>query len=96
MKFLFQHPAAIYVAATIAAVCIMIVIDYILGAEAEHLNAWVIANKLAGNTTNIGDSLAIKKLGLAGATVIALAANFLFGVVLVQLLKLIIRIIHWF
>lgn len=95
MKYLIQHPAAIYVAATIAAVCIMIIIDYILGAEAEHLNAWVIANKLAGNSTNIGDSLAIKQLGLAGATALALLCNIIFGVVLVHLLKVIIKIIHW-
>lgn len=94
MKILINYPIAIYVAAGIACLCIMIIIDYILGPEAEHLNAWAIVNRLLGNKPNIGDSLAIKHLGLSGATLLMLLANALFGILLIQLLKFIIRIIH--
>ena len=94
MKNLFNYPFMIYLAAGIACLCIMIIVDYILGAEAEHLNAWVIINRLLGNETGIGDSLAIRKFGLAGATLLMLASNTLFGVILIQLIKSLIRLIH--
>ena len=94
MKTLFNHPFVIYLAASIACLCIMIIVDYVLGAEAEHLNAWVIVNRLAGIQTSIGDSLAIRRLGLAGATLLMLAVNTLFGAVLIQFIKLFIRIVH--
>ena len=68
---------------------VMIFIDYLLGAEAEHLNAWYILNKLFGREIGIGDSLAIIKFGLLGATVLMLFANLFFGAVLLQLWKLI-------
>ena len=70
------------------------IIDYILGAEDEHPNAWVIVNRLFGNETTIGDSLAIRHFGLADATFIMLAVNTIFGVTLIQLIKLFIRIVH--
>ena len=94
MKTLLSYPFSIYALATLGAICIMIIIDYILGAEAEHLNAWVIVNRLFGNETTIGDSLAIRHFGLAGATFIMLAVNTIFGVVLIQFIKLIIHIVH--
>ncbi len=94
MKTLFNYPFMIYAVAAIACLCIMIIIDYILGAEAEHLNAWVIINRLFSRETSIGDSLAIKHLGLAGATVVMLLMNTIFGAMLIQLIKLFIRIIH--
>lgn len=94
MKTLFSYPFTIYFCATIAAICIMIIIDFVLGAEAEHLNAWVIFNRLFGNETTIGDSLAIRHFGLAGATFIMLAINTFFGALLIQLIKIIIRLVH--
>jgi hypothetical protein len=94
MKTLFNYPLMIYAVAAVACLCIMIIIDYILGAEAEHLNAWVIINCLLGRETGIGDSLAIKHLGLAGATIVMLLMNTIFGAMLIQLIKLFIRIIH--
>ncbi|WP_424961833.1 hypothetical protein [Ekhidna sp.] len=94
MKALLSYPFSIYAIAAVASVCIMIIIDYILGAEAEHLNAWVIVNRLIGNKTTIGDSLAIQHFGLVGATFIMLAINTVFGAVLIQLIKLFIRLVH--
>ncbi|MDW3208376.1 MAG: hypothetical protein R8N23_00815 [Reichenbachiella sp.] len=94
MKTLFNYPFVIYMVAGIACLCIMIIIDYVLGAEAEHLNAWVIINQMFGQQTSAGDSLAIRALGLPGAAFLMLAANTFFGVILIQFIKLIIRIVH--
>lgn len=95
MRTIFQHQAAIYTIATVASLSIMLIVDYVLGAEAEHLNAWVILNRLLGNTTTVGDSLAIQKLGLVGATLLMLAINFIFGIILIKLITLTIKFIHW-
>ncbi|MCK0190293.1 hypothetical protein [Arenibacter sp. F20364] len=94
MKTLFHHPLLIYCIAGFASLCIMIIVDYILGAEAEHLNAWVIVNKLLGMHTGIGESLAFQHLGLVGATLLMLLSNAIFGFILIQLIKIFIRIIH--
>ncbi len=94
MKALFNHPFLIYAAATLASLCIMIIIDYVLGAEAEHLNAWVIITQWFGYDTGIGDSLAIRKLGLYGATLAMLLVNTCIGVLLIQGIRLFIRFIH--
>ena len=92
MKTLLNHPFLIYALATIACICIMIIVDFVLGAEAEHLNAWVIMNRLFGNETTVGDSLAIRSFGLGGAMLLMLLANTIFGIALVQLIKLIIKL----
>ena len=75
MKTLFNYPVPIYIIATIACICIMVIIDYVLGAEAEHLNAWVIVNRLFGRETG-------------------LMMNTIFGLVLIQMIKLFIRVVH--
>ena len=95
MKTLLNYPIAIYLVAGIACLAMMIIIDYLLGAEAEHLNAWVIANRLLGNKPGIPDSLAIQKLGLAGASILMIALNMVLGPVLILMLKGVIRFIHF-
>ncbi|MDF0716837.1 hypothetical protein PY092_11805 [Muricauda sp. 334s03] len=92
MKTLFNHPLAIYLVAGIACMAIMIIVDYILGAEAEHLNAWVIVNRLFGNDIGIADSLAIRKLGLLGAFFVMVLVNTFLGAVLIQLVRLTINL----
>ena len=94
MKTIFSYPILVYVAAGMACLGIMIVVDYVLGTEAEHLNAWAIVNRFLGNDTGISDSLAIRHLGLAGATLLMLIINTIFGVILIQLIQFFIRIIH--
>ena len=91
MKTLFHFPFIIYAAATLASLCIMIIVDYVLGAKAEHLNAWVIVNRLFGRDFGIGDSLAIRHFGLWGAAIVMILVNTIFGVILMQLIKTIIR-----
>ncbi len=94
MKTFFFYPISIYLIAGLACLAIMIVVDYLLGAEAQHLNAWVIVNKLFGNEIGIADSLAIKSFGLYGAAILTLVINSIFGVVLILLLKSIIQLVH--
>ena len=94
MKDLFNYPIALYLVAGFASLCIMIIIDFSLGAEAEHLNAWVIVNRLIGRDIGIGDSLAIKQFGLIGASLLMLAINMVFGTILMQLLRLVIFLVH--
>lgn len=92
MKALF--PFSIYLIGGLASLLIMMVIDFILGAEAEHLNAWVIINKIVGNHIDIPDSLAIRNLGLIGASALMLVINAIGGFILVHLIRLIIKFIH--
>ena len=94
MKTLLNHPFIIYCIAGFASFCIMVIIDYLLGAEAEHLNAWAILNRLAGRDPGIEDSLAIRRFGLAGATFLMLLINSAFGVILIQILRMIIDMAH--
>ncbi|MCP4311128.1 MAG: hypothetical protein GY790_07700 [Bacteroidetes bacterium] len=94
MKTFFSYPISIYLIAGLACLAIMIAIDYLLGAEAKHLNAWVIVNKLIGNDIGIADSLAIMSFGLYGAAILTLVINSIFGIVLIQLLKGIIQLVH--
>ena len=94
MKTLFAHPFAIYIVAGIACLCIMIIVDYLLGPEAEHLNAWVIVNRLFGIDIGMADSLAIRNLGLVGAALLMVAVNMVFGAILVQLLRGFIMLVH--
>ena len=94
MKEIFYFPIALYLVAGIASLCIMIIIDFWLGPEAEHLNAWVIVNRLFGVDAGIPDSVAIRKLGIAGASILTLALNMVFGAILMQLIRLFIFIIH--
>ncbi len=94
MKTLFSYPIMVYVAAGFACLCIMVIVDYVLGTEAEHLNAWVIISRLFGHETGVGDCLSIQYLGLAGATLLMLIINSIFGIILIQLIKFIIRLVH--
>ena len=93
MKAFFSFPPAIYVAGGLACLCIMVIVDYLLGAEAEHLNAWVVINRWRGCDIGLPDSLAIRKLGLAGATLLMLILNTAFGALLILLIKGLIRFI---
>ena len=96
MKIVSKYPFMIYLTAGFACLCIMIIVDYVLGTKAEHLNAWAIITRIFGNDTGIEDSLAIREFGLVGATLLMLASNAVFGVILIQLIKLFIRITNFY
>lgn len=84
----------IYLVAGLACLCIMVIIDFILGAEAEHLNAWSIINQWVGNTDGIHSSLAVRKFGLIGASFLMLLFNAVLGIGLIQLIKGVIWLVH--
>lgn len=92
MKTMFYFPVPIYIIAGFASLAIMMIIDFLLGAEAEHLNAWVIINRLFGNDLGLPDSLAIKKFGLYGATLLMLVSNLIFGFILIHIFRAIIKV----
>ena len=94
MKMLYNYLLISYVVATIVCLCVMIIVDYILGAEAQYLNAWVIVNKLFGRKIGIGDCLALRQFGIAGSTVLMLVINTIFGITSIQIIKLFIRLFH--
>lgn len=94
MKLLFNHPLLVFVAATLACLCIMIIVDYMLGSEAEFLNAWAIINKLINPYLIINDSWVVEKTGLFGAVGIMLATNAILGVLLINIIKFTIKIIY--
>ncbi|WP_020527852.1 hypothetical protein [Flexithrix dorotheae] len=62
--------------------CLMILVDFLLGPEAEFLNAWLILNRLLGFNTNLPESLILKQFGLGIATAIMILSNLLIGQVL--------------
>ncbi len=95
MKALFPLHPAMYIIATLTSLSIMLIVDYLLGATAEHLNAWGIVNRLLGRPTSVGDSLAIRQLGLTGATILTVLLNFVFGYILIKLISLTIKLFHW-
>jgi len=94
MKTLFAHPIAIYVIAGITSLCIMTVIDYLLGPVAEHLNAWVILNRVFGNDPGLVDSIVLRKLGLPGAVIVLLLVNSALGGILILLLKGVLKLFN--
>ena len=92
MKDFFNYPFFIYVVGTVASLCIMVLIDYFMGAKAEHLNAWAIINKLVGIDPKVPDGLAIRKLGLYGAAFLMILVNIIFGFVLITIFKYLFRL----
>ncbi len=95
MRAIFDYPYSIYLISGLACLLIMLIIDFHLGVEAEHLNAWEILNKLIGNDIGIEDSLAIRIFGLYGSVIITLLINSILGIILTHLIKGIIQFIHF-
>ena len=86
MKKLFNHRFSTYGFATMGCLSLMIGIDYLLGAEAEYLNAWVIVNRLIGFKSTVEDSIAIQQFGLAGAALLMISVNALIAIILVKII----------
>ncbi len=95
MKLIIDSQIWIYLAASVACHLIMILVDYLLGPEAEFLNAWVIVNKLIGRETGVGDSMVMKQVGLMGATLIMIFVNTAIGASLVQISRYMIRLANF-
>lgn len=73
----------VYLIGFLVSFLIMLLTDYILGEEAEYLNAWSIICHWIQSDTKITSSFIMNKYGLLGATFIMLLANILIGSLLV-------------
>lgn len=91
MKEFILYSNTIYIAAFLVAYIIMLITDYLLGKEAEHLNAWSVLLHTFNIKTDIPPSKAMVKFGLWGAWGIILLANSFFGFIAVQLLRLVVK-----
>lgn len=63
----------------------MTVVDYLMGPEAEFLNAWSVIERLAGLPPTV-DSLAYRELGAPGELICVLLANMIIGALLALLI----------
>lgn len=91
MKEFILNSNKIYIAAFLVAYIIMLITDYVLGRKAEHLNAWSVLLHTFNIKTDILPSKAMVKFGVWGAWGIILLANSFFGVIAVQLLRLVVK-----
>ncbi|MGD2117399.1 MAG: hypothetical protein PVG66_03505 [Chromatiales bacterium] len=78
-----------------AALIIMIVIDFMIGSKAEFLNAYSVVQRLLGQTPTAGDSLAAQKLGAWGEFIVVVAANSAIGGMLTLLVRFFIKPETW-
>jgi hypothetical protein len=61
---------------------VMILVDRMLGARAEFLNAYSVMQRLFGQLPEVGDSLVARQLGATGELAVVLVANLAIGLVL--------------
>lgn len=78
----------LFVALSAASLLTMIVIDAILGPEAEFLNAYSVVLRIIGQIPSARDSLITQQFGAVGELVLVLIANLVFGGVLTVLVRL--------
>lgn len=71
-----------------ASIVIMLVVDTIIGPEAEFLNAYSVLQRLLGQTPTAGDSFIAKRVGAAGEFVVVIMANLLVGGILTAAIRL--------
>lgn len=75
---------------SIASLLVMIVVDYLLGAKAEFINAWSVIERLFGRPPSAGDSAVFLQLGAFGELISVFLVNAVIGGVLTFLAKLVL------
>lgn len=78
----------LFVALSAASLLVMIVVDVLLGAKAEFLNAYSVLERILGRAPSAGDSLVAQKLGPFGELAAVLAANLAVGGILAAVVRL--------
>lgn len=81
----------IFLGASAASLIIMVVVDFIMGPEAEFLNAYSVFQRLLGQQPSIGESVVAQKLGALGEFVVVLAANLAVGGIVTAIVRLFIK-----
>ena len=69
----------------------MILIDRVLGARAEFLNAWSVVERLLGRSPTAGTSIVAQRIGALGELVVVIVANAAIGTLLAGLVWLAAR-----
>jgi hypothetical protein len=78
----------IFIILSVASLLVMIVIDYVLGARAEFINAWSVIERLLGRPPSAGESAVFRYLGALGELIIVGLINVLIGGVLTLVVRL--------
>lgn len=78
---------------TISAVSliVMIVVDFVIGSEAEFLNAFSVLERLLGRQPTAGESVVAKQFGAWGELCIVLMVNLAIGGLLAAVVRLFMR-----
>ena len=82
-----KHRFSLFLLLSAGSLLIMVIVDYVLGPEAEFLNAWSVAQRLAGLPSTV-NSLIYHKLGALGELICVLLVNMLIGALLTLLFNL--------
>ena len=92
MKAILDTNSTILLLAGILCFGLMILIDYLLGSQAEYLNAWDLVCRWFGKSSGLPESIILKRFGLIWTSVLTLAFNLLIGSVLVLVGKSIMNL----
>lgn len=77
----------LFVLLSAASLIVMLLVDVVLGAKAEFLNAHSVLQRLVGQAPSAGDSLVARKLGAAGEFAVVIVANLAIGGVLTAIVR---------
>ena len=83
-----MHRFALFAALSTASCMSMIFTDYLLGPEAEFLNAYSVLERLLGREPAAGDSMIASRFGDPAELVAVVGANLLLGAILTLSVKL--------
>ena len=70
---------------------IMTIVDFMIGAQAEFINAWSVIERLTGQPSSAGNSFVYNKTGGIGELFIVVLINSFIGLLLALLSKRIIN-----
>ena len=70
---------------------VMVFVDYLIGPEAEYLNAFSVVQRLLGQSPSAGESVVAHEFGAIGELVAVVMVNMVIGGMLAFMLRLIQR-----
>ncbi len=82
-----MKPLALFFGLSAASLVVMVVVDFLLGAKAEFLNAYSVVQRLVGQVPSAGTSQIARQFGAIGEFVAVLLANLAIGGMLAALVR---------
>lgn len=70
------------IAVWIACICIMVLVDWLLGDKAEFINAWSAVQRALGMDVTAGPSVVYESLGAAGELCLVLLINMIMTIII--------------